>query len=397
MGLRIEAIVKPELLLWARENAGFSLDLAAKRAKIREEKLADWESGIQKPTINQLRKLSDVYKIPLAAFYLSEAPRKVRLPQDFRRLHNGIKTALSPNLMLEIRKAENRRLIALDIFDILDESYPILSLSASPSSDAESLALTIRDMLKVTVDEQLEWKSYPLAFNKWKIALENLGVLVFQAVGVDTKEMRGFSISDTPLPVIVANVKDSYSGRIFTIMHELVHILLKRGGICDLEEFEQSIPELRSIEVFSNRIAGEILVPSQIFLKERIIADKVEVKLWNDNEISSLARRYNVSREVILRRLLALGKINNEFYQKKREELLSTYVKSAQAGKVIVPPYIKALSSMGHLYIRLVLSSYNQNRITSSDVSDFLGVKIKHIEKIEKELQRSYAISGTTE
>jgi Zn-dependent peptidase ImmA (M78 family) len=395
MALRVEAIVKPELLLWARENAGFPLDLAAKRANIKAEKLASWESGILKPTINQLRKLSDIYKIPLAAFYLSKPPKKVRLPQDFRRMPDEIRAKLSPNLILEIRKAENRRLIALDIFDILDEPYPVLGLSASPSSDSESLALAIRNLLKITLDEQWEWKSYPQAFNKWKIALENLGVLIFQAAGVDTREMRGFSISDTPLPVIVANVKDSYSGRIFTVMHELVHILLKRGGICNLEESEQSTSEIRKIEVFSNRVAGEILVPSHVLLKERIIADKVDGKHWSDDEIVTLARRYKVSREVILRRLLALGKTNYEFYQKKREELSGTFVKSIHPEKVIVPPYIKALSSMGHLYIRLVLSSYNQNRITSSDVSDFLGVKIKHIPKIEKELQRSFAISGT--
>ena len=64
--------------------------------------------------------------------------------------------------------------------------------------------------------------------------LERVGVLVFQTGGVSLDEMRGFSISAEPFPVIVVNAKDSPRGRVFTLIHEFAHILTNRGGLCDL-------------------------------------------------------------------------------------------------------------------------------------------------------------------
>lgn len=54
-----------ELLIWARESGGFTVNEAAKKANVKPEKLSGWESGESRPTINQLRKLASIYKRPL--------------------------------------------------------------------------------------------------------------------------------------------------------------------------------------------------------------------------------------------------------------------------------------------------------------------------------------------
>src|SRR5262249_12013340 len=69
---RAEANPTPTVLIWARESAGLPVELAAKKAAIGSERLAAWERGEQRPTFAQLRKLSEVYKRPLAIFYLNE-------------------------------------------------------------------------------------------------------------------------------------------------------------------------------------------------------------------------------------------------------------------------------------------------------------------------------------
>ena len=68
------ALVKPELLTWARESAGLSLNLAADLAKIDSATLEDWESGHDLPSISELRKLGAIYKRPIAVFFLAEPP-----------------------------------------------------------------------------------------------------------------------------------------------------------------------------------------------------------------------------------------------------------------------------------------------------------------------------------
>ena len=48
------------------------------------------------------------------------------------------------------------------------------------------------------------------------------------------------------------------------------------------------------------------------------------------------------------------------------------------------PPDIAAVSQAGVPFIQLVLDSYYQERITSRDVSEYLGVKLKHLASIEE-------------
>ena len=58
---------------------------------------------------------------------------------------------------------------------------------------------------------------------------------MFQSITVELASMRGFSITEFPLPVIVVNRKDMLKARVFTMLHEFVHLLLHIGGTCDLD------------------------------------------------------------------------------------------------------------------------------------------------------------------
>jgi transcriptional regulator with XRE-family HTH domain len=71
----IKAKIKAELLGWARQRAGVTLDDAAKAADVEVAELKGWENGDDTPTISQLRHLSAKYHFPLAFFYLPEPPQ----------------------------------------------------------------------------------------------------------------------------------------------------------------------------------------------------------------------------------------------------------------------------------------------------------------------------------
>jgi hypothetical protein len=58
MANRLKAAITPAVLTWARQTAGFSLAEAARRLKIKEERLAEWEdpNNADAPSIPETRK-----------------------------------------------------------------------------------------------------------------------------------------------------------------------------------------------------------------------------------------------------------------------------------------------------------------------------------------------------
>jgi len=385
----IEAIIKPELLIWARETVGFSIQEAAKKIGVSEEKLELWENGAGLPTVSQLRKIADVYKRPLVAFYLPEPPPAVKQPHDYRRM--DIEGEYSPALRIELRKAVYRRKIAMELLQELDEEIKPFDYKASINDDVTVLSEYMRGILGIPIGEQLAWKSSYQAFKSWKSAIENLDILVFQTANINKNqisldEMRGLSISEEYLPVILINSADAVNGRIFTMFHELVHILLHNGGICDLEDYSRPIKEEQKIEFFCNNVAGLTLVPNDVLIREEIVSRKKQ-NSWEDYELARLANRFSVSQEVILRRLLTLDKITKDFYEEKRGELLKQYGKRKPSENSGGPPYYRlVLRNNGIAYTKLVLDAYYRDCITISQVSNYLGAKLKHFKSIEDAL-----------
>lgn len=385
MARKVEAIATPALLVWARESSRLDLNFAAKRLNVTPERLQQWENGEKRPTIGQLRKMATLYKRPLAVFYLPEPPKTFDVMHDFRRLQDGERIKISPELNQEIRRAWERREVAVELAESLENNTgPALHVERSDNPD--QVAERVREYLGVVLQDQFHWSNKYEALNAWKSAIEGKGILVFQAEKVPLEEMRGMSISERIFPVIVLNGQDSPRGRIFTLIHELVHILLKDGGICDLHEFGKT----EDVEAFCNYISGAVLVPAPALRKEPLVLEHERHQYWSDDEISALADKYWVSQEVLLRRLVLIGVAPEDFYRKKREEFLAAYADQREKDKQRLkevgghPPVSRiAIRNNGLLYTKLVLDAYHDDNITASDVSDFLGVRLKHLDAIE--------------
>ena len=384
---RVEALVKPQLLLWGRETAGLSIEAAAKKVGVKPDKVVAWERGDERPSIPQLRKMADAYKRPLAAFYLPTPPPPIERPRDFRRTPGEGLGEDSPALLLEMRRAGYRREVAVELLDELDEEIPALTLTADQSDDPEELGARIRGLLGIDYERQMAWRSDLEAFRSWRTALEDRGVLVFLARGVQPAEMDGFSISHWPLPVVVINDKNHERRRIFTMLHEFAHLLLREGGICDLDEDPRHPPATRSVEVFCNRVAGAALVPMDCLLDEEIVRSNRDWSAFRDDEIISLARRYKASREAVLRRLLIAGRITEQFYLGKRQQYQQEPPPRRSGGRA--EQHTQALNTLGRLFPRLVLESYGERRITASDLSEYLGLRLKRLPKLEEMMRSS--------
>ncbi len=388
MAKRVDALIKPALLIWARESAGFTKEAAANKIKIKLTKLEDWENGESRPTINQLRKIGSVYKRPLAVFYLSEVPKDFDALKDFRRFPGIIGFQQPEKLKLEVRLANYRREVALDLVKDLYGKTIDFNHKIEITDDPEEVGGKIREILKIDMAEQKAFSIGYDAFFNWRIAVERTGVLVFQSSGIDVSEMRGFSISKFPLPVISVNSKDSPTGRIYTLLHEFAHIMLRESGVCDFYDTAERQPEINKIEIFCIHAAGAALIPRRELLN--VVGQKKDINAWTNTELSDISRIFKTSKEVALRRLLICKLTSERFYKKKREEFLEEYRKMSEMKKEgFVPPDVKSISNSGLTFTRLVIDGYNNERITSSDLSDYLNIRLKHLPKINSTLLRS--------
>lgn len=386
MAQRRYAQVKPELLRWARESAGLTPEEAARKLNVKAERVNGWESGAMAPTVPQLRNVAHVYKRPLAAFFLPAPPVEPPPLHDFRRLRDQEIAHAGSALLLEMRRARRRRAIALQLLDELGREAPSFALRARLDEDPDAVGRRGRAFLRVELAEQERWQRPYVALASWLSVLESHFVLVFQTSDVNLEEMRGFSLSESQLPVIALNGKDSPRGRIFTVMHEFAHLMLHQGGVCDpvrVHDRAQS-PDER-VEVFCNAVAGALLVPTDALLSDTRVAEVRQAREWSDSDLRSLADRFVVSREVILRRLLTAGRTTESFYRRKRTQFIAEYreqqAQRSQEGG-FVPRSRLVVRNNGKRYTQLVLEAHERDRITAADVSDYLGVRLKHLDDI---------------
>lgn len=390
----VRANVRPEILTWARKTAGLEPDEAAQKLQVKPERLAQWETGDLKPTINQLRKMARVYKRPLSVFYLQEEPQGFQVIHDYRRLPDEGIRSFSPDLTLEMRTANERRELMLSLYEEVDEEPGTFTFTATLDDDPEVVGSRIREFLGVRYELQTQWSNHRLAFNAWRNHLESAGVLVLQMAKVSAAAVNGFAIAYDQLPVIAVNRKDAFPRRIFSLLHEFVHLALRASGVSDLDVDATRPPQDQRVEVFCNAAAAAALMPRDLFLEEPVVYEKPSQRReWDEAEIEELASRYSVSREAVVRRLLTLERTTESFYRQKREQYAQEYLQrqarereKLQNQEFRRNPARDAISVNGTLFARLVLDTYHRDRITLSDVSSFLGVRVRHLAKIERDL-----------
>ena len=370
------AIINPTMMAWARKYAGFTNGYEEQLPNEIKEKYESWERGDAYPTWNQLRKVSKKYHVPTAFFFMDCTPNFNNLPDiiNYRKLDvNSIYEIKSPNLINNIRKSENRRRIYLELSHDLDENVnkfkvPNLEL------DKKIFANYIREVLDISISTQKSWynesKHYNF-LNKWKEVLnEKLGILIFETEGVFLEEMRALCIFHDEIPIILLNGKDSVNGRIFSLFHELTHLLLGESAICGDDDDTKE-------EIFCNAVAGEFLVPEEDLLTNI----NPSIDLLSDTSLRNLYNLYGVSEHVILRRLLDTHKISNNDYNSHMSNFNDLVSDSSSSRGNYLNNMIKY---NGRAYYSLILDAYDLGIINSIEFSKFTNLGKNQIPKLQE-------------
>ena len=327
-------------------------------------------------------------------FHLPEPPRDFQPLRDFRRVPEAEATRLSPELQHTIRRAHAQREAALELRELAGEpTRPSPTLDTAPR-DPEAFGAAGRKLLGVGLDAQLDWTDPGRALGGWMAALEDLDVMVLQAQSIDANDMRGFSISEQTLPVVVLNGADAPRARLFTLLHEYAHVLLRTSGVCDLHERRGAKPA-DDLEVFCNRVAAAILLPADVFRADPRVVAAPPNGDWPESTLRALSERYGVSREVVVRRLYSLGlttwecmRAKTDEYRAAHEEWRSREREKKKGGPGWHQIHVRDL---GRPYVRLTLDAYYRDDINASELAGYLEVKLNKLAALEEELVRAEA------
>jgi len=397
MSLAVPVPVSATVLAWARQESGYAAERVAKRVGVKPERLAEWEQGGGQPTMRQIEALASFYHRPLSLFFQPKPPTLPPLAAEYRRLPGIVPGHESPEMRFAVRKMSARRETMLQLLVELGESTPVFDLIAHLAETPAAVAERLRAALAVGPDEQLDWSSEWQAWAAWRAAVERLGVLVFQFPKVPLAEARGLSLLRTPLPVAGVNPKEIPESRAYTLIHEVVHLMLAAG--------KEEVPAARevrdndawaAVERFAEETASHTLVPEAVLAQE-IRSGGFPRNGWDIGDVRGLARRFKITPLAMATRLRASGYFDWNHYQgwKRGWEAYVASLRPKSGG--FAHPVDLTLGRAGRPFTQTVLEALASNRITVVNAAHYLDLKAEHFEKLKGALLTRPGAGGDDE
>jgi Zn-dependent peptidase ImmA (M78 family) len=234
---------------------------------------------------------------------------------------------------------------------------------------AKAAATEIRKLLGVTIETQLRIHDSQRALRLWRDRVEeHLGVYTFSQL-MTYGEIDGFSYTEDGYPYgITLNSRNTKNRNIFTLFHEIAHIMEGDSGLCLVSE-ESAINS--NTERRCDNFAAEFLMPKE--------AMKIPIDF---DGAKAFAAEFCVSTEAYIRRLYSIKAINETTKNKYIKEIYKTPLKTKKKGEMKIPPIVMSKSRSGEKFFDLVINAHNTGRLSSSEAADVLKLRPTSVEAL---------------
>lgn len=358
--------VNVAILLQCRKQ--MALDVEEVKKKVGSIKSI--ESGAKYPTYKQLDILAHLYKVPRWVFISEELPSEYNFAENvpaFRQFSEQTTGAFSDSKVRGlVAQIVRLRELVIELREDIDEPIePFLPPKRQNGSIGE-IAKTIRAWLNVQGNP---------GFPEWKSRLERKDIFVFMTdtyqgwSHIDREIFRGLSMPYPVLPVMIINNSDSKKAQLFTLLHELGHLIRREHAVDSWSE------QNKETEKWCDRLAGEVLMPTVPFL-EKIGNDEMD----NLQSVKKLAGKFCVSPYACLVRLRNLQVINQDAYSSFEAQVKQEY--ENQQRKLSEGPGVpsrdrvrEVLNQYGHIYTRTLFQAYSNKAISLHKLSKALNLK----------------------
>jgi Zn-dependent peptidase ImmA (M78 family) len=389
--------VNHEILSWARVTAGLTREEAVKKLAIRDAKgvgavnrLCALENGEVAPTRPMLVKMAKHYRRPLLTFYLSAPPVRGDRGADFRALpaeRSAAAEAVVDVLTREMRASQSMvRALLQD-----EEDYrPLRFIGSLSASDGHQAVLDeLRELLDVPLDSYYRAQPRPsAAFDLLRAAAESKGVYVLLKgdlgsyhTAIDTDVFRGFSIADEIAPFIVVNDRDARAAWSFTLLHELVHLLLGQTGI-------GSFMADNELERFCDDVASDFLLP-ETELQKLDLTRTFESDSDLAQAIATFAGQHSLSRAMVAYRGYRAGMIDQGTFGRLQRMFQSQWLRERDTRRARADDqeggpnyYVVRRHRLGPALVGLARRMTASGALTTSKAAQVLGVKSTQVQSL---------------
>lgn len=249
--------IQPHMLAWALESTG----LPEAELEKRFPKLPQWHSGETRPTLKQARELAKLARIPFGRLLLDEPSGERVGVTDFRTVGNKAMGTVSADLRETIRSSQNRLAWYADFAAEEGIAPPTMYASATIEQHPAETAERTRELLGIERGKPLPGSD---KVAELAAAMEEDGILVARnsivgnttSRGLSVGEFRGFTIEDGGYVLVFVNTADAKTAQLFSLAHELGHVVLGRTGISDHSE-------QADVERWCNRFAAAVIAPAE--------------------------------------------------------------------------------------------------------------------------------------
>ena len=297
--------INPNMLKYARESMVFDLKTAAKKLGIKDsknqtaiEKLQSMEIGQLNITHSILQKAVNYYKRPLIYFYLDSIPHEDTALEDFRSFSNTFPKKEKDEALLRalIRDIKLKQNLVSNVLEE-EEAEPFsLPCKIDINYRRQDAAALIIDEMKFHTEEYRNTRTITESFEYLRSKIEATGIFVLLLgdlgschTRIETETFRGIASDSKFAPFIVINNYDAKVNWLFTLLTELVHLLIGKPGISNNIILPDAPIPKDGTENFCENVAAEILFSDQkVLLIEK--GDIKNEKKQNDSRRNALKR-----------------------------------------------------------------------------------------------------------
>lgn len=323
--------------------------------------------------LDDLIALASALNRPWPYLLIDEAEAPPPTDHDHRTVANRA-AGITAELVNELESTAELLDAAAELFP--DDVVRLPEVRVNLDVNVETAGARVRGALDVSVERQRAAKDDYAALRTWVSALHSQNIYVAQR-HLEDPTVRAFSLRRAERCFVVVDTRDTPNARVFSVVHEYVHLLMHSAGICDLDD-------RTAIERYCNAVAGAALLPPHVLAPERAwpwgnSADD------DDARLRQLSRHEHVSQAAILIRLKDLGILTQELFNALDSRRQQRRPEKAPGGTY----YPTEINKVGRKFAGDVLASLDAGRLARQDAAALLGIAEHNVARYRVEFAGS--------
>ena len=393
--MAVHALINKEVIPYVCSGKKVTIEYLQSSTHFQIEKLKRWldVSDTTLPTILQAKKIAKCLHMPFAGLYMNTGDINIRAIPAIKnyRTFDGRLSIDDSSLNIAICDVLQERDFLIEESEELGLQIPAFSVPSLSSEDPADWTKTIRAHYAIDLSDQYRCGSSRQFYLYLRERLERQGIFVQCFTDVPVDVVRGFSIYDERMPIIGINNEDRTPAKSFSLIHELVHLIKRESSVCNIM-FNATSSQAE--EVFCNAVAGELLVPRDAL--RIVLANGSYMHPYTTDDIRSIANRFSVSREVVIRRLLDTGRINNTEYDTYADEFRKEVEREREEQRLAKQAGLKtgfrtsvsreAIDRTSSVVCKTLYYGYGEELFSKRDIAQHLGIAQKHVDKFLAEV-----------